>query len=113
MNREKLEAAGIDYDVAVERFAGRDDLYEKYLTRFSTDTHMENATRYFGEQDYNHVLEEVHALKGITGTLGMEQLYHACQEVVDNIRQDQINLLPDSLQAVQKEYNKVMKYFDK
>ena len=34
MDREKLIEAGIDYDAALKRFVGREDLYQKYLIQF-------------------------------------------------------------------------------
>lgn len=108
MNKEKLASVGIDYTNAIRRFAGKEDIYDKYLVKFKSDTHMELAEKAFEEQDYSGVLNEIHTLKGVVGTLGMDALYEACSEVVAAIRANNMEHLDVLLQKVETEQKKVM-----
>ena len=88
MQKDKLLAGGINYDAAVERFAGQAAIYEKYLARFLEDPHVDDAKAALAREDYGEVLEQAHALKGLAGTLGMESLQSASAELVNDLRED-------------------------
>lgn len=88
LDKEKLKQAGIDYEAAIKRFAGKEELYEKYLYRYDEDNHFGLAYEAFQKKDYACMLEEVHTLKGIAGTLGITVLFDSCQAIVCAIRQE-------------------------
>lgn len=71
MDENALRAAGIDYDAALARFMGKQAIYEKYLRKLPEDAHMDAAWTAFEQQDDAELLEQVHAIKGLTGTLGI------------------------------------------
>ena len=71
MDKEKLKAYGVDYENAVKRFAGNEALDEKFLKKLTEDDHLAIGEQAMKEERYEDVLEAVHALKGVAGTLGM------------------------------------------
>ena len=75
MDETALRSAGIDYDAALARFVGRRELYEKFLQKFPEDTHERDAVCAYQEQKFDEMLAQVHALKGVCGTLGLTKLY--------------------------------------
>lgn len=75
MNREALEQAGVDYAAGLQHFAGKEELYRKYLLKFREDTHVKEAQAALEKEDYKEVLEQIHALKGLCGTLGFSPLF--------------------------------------
>ena len=77
MDKEKLKAYGVDYENAVKRFAGNEALYEKFLKKLTEDDHLAIGEQAMKEERYEDVLEAVHALKGVAGTLGMTELFQA------------------------------------
>ena len=81
MDKEKLKAYGVDYENAVKRFAGNEALYEKFLKKLTEDDHLAIGEQAMKEERYEDVLEAVHALKGVAGTLGMTELFQAASEV--------------------------------
>ena len=89
MDKEKLKAYGVDYENAVKRFAGNEALYERFL-----------------KKRYEDVLEAVHALKGVAGTLGMTELFQAASEVVASIRKNEISHLQEQMAKVHTEFEK-------
>lgn len=106
----KMKEAHIDYEVGVKRFAGKEELYEKYLMRFLDDIHYEDACKAMEEKDYDEILRAVHALKGMTGTLGMEELYRFCTQVVDDIRGDRKEAVERHFQQLREEYNLAVRF---
>ena len=82
MDKEKLKAYGVDYENAVKRFAGNEALYERFLKKLTEDDHLAIGEQAMKEERYEDVLEAVHALKGVAGTLGMTELFQAASEVV-------------------------------
>ena len=75
MDKEKLKAYGVDYENAVKRFAGNEALYERFLKKLTEDDHLAIGEQAMKEERYEDVLEAVHALKGVAGTLGMTELF--------------------------------------
>ena len=67
MDENALRAAGIDYDAALARFMGKQAIYEKYLRKLPEDAHMDAAWTALEQQDDAELLEQVHAIKGLTG----------------------------------------------
>lgn len=86
IDKKKLRDEGIDYESGVKRFAGKEKIYEKYLFKYLQDDHFEKAEKSYNEQDFTQVLEELHALKGIAGTLGIQELFQLCSDIVTSIR---------------------------
>ena len=101
MNKEKLKAYGVDYENAVKRFAGNEALYERFLKKLTEDNHLA-----IGEERYEDVLEAVHALKGVAGTLGMTELFQAASVVVASIRKNEISHLQEQMAKVHTEFEK-------
>lgn len=87
MDDRKLSTAGIDYDAALARFVGKRAIYEKYLMKFLEDKHAEDAAAAYEKKDYNEMLEQTHALKGVAGTLGMTALYEVSSDIVSDLRE--------------------------
>lgn len=109
---EKLSANGIDIDCVVERFSGNLEIYEKYLYRFQNDTHMDYIKEAMEEKDYQKVLEHAHAMKGVTGTLGMNELYQKCSEVVSLVRKEEMDSLPEAVEQMNMAYQKIMHIYE-
>lgn len=88
MDEITLRQAGIDYDTALARFVGKRAIYEKYLLKFLEDTHTQDAMKAYEQQNFEELLEQTHALKGVAGTLGMTDLYDVAAEIVQDLRCD-------------------------
>ena len=86
MHREVLLHAGVDYEGGLRRFAGKEELYEKYLSRFLEDTHVEAAETALKQNDFQKILEEMHTLKGESGTLGLDRLFSGCNAMLTFLR---------------------------
>lgn len=108
MKKDIFDKRIIDYKEGVRRFSDNEGLYEKYLLKFITDSHMENAQAALKEKDYQKMLEQIHPLKGMSGTLGMKALHSACDKAVKMLRQQQWEFLDDCMNKIEQEYGLVI-----
>ena len=109
MNKDALISANVDYEGGKNRFAGNEALYQKYLLKFKEDLHFENAKMAYQSGDYENLLKETHALKGIAGTLGLLDIYHTSAEIVSAIREGNSEQVPALYENLNSFYEKIIK----
>lgn len=102
MDENKLRAAGIDYDAALARFVGKRSIYEKYLVKFLEDEHVRDALTAFEQKNYEEMLEQTHALKGLAGTMGMLPLQEVCADIVKDLRSGTLNELEEKMLRLER-----------
>lgn len=108
MDRQTLINAKIDYENGKNRFAGNEALYEKYLLKFKDDPHFEGAKAAFAAEDYEKLLKETHALKGVAGTLGIIPVYQASAGIVSAIRAEEVERVPQLYQTLVSSYEHIV-----
>ncbi len=102
--REALEAAGINYEMGLDRFMGNELLYEKFLLKFLTDTSYQNFVDNMKNGDMAQAERSVHTLKGTAGNLSLDPLFNAADAMVKAIRSDASG---EKQQELYAELNKV------
>lgn len=107
MDETVLRQAGIDYDAALARFVGKRAIYEKYLVKFLEDTHAQEAVKAYEAEDFDELLEQAHALKGVAGTLGMTDLYDVSAEIVHDLRNGRQEDLEEKIRRMQAEQKRI------
>lgn len=108
MDKNVLIKANIDYENGKNRFAGNEALYEKYLLKFKDDPHFEGAKAAFAAGDYEKLLKETHALKGVAGTLGIVSVYEASAEIVSAIRAEERDRISQLYQRLVSSYEDII-----
>lgn len=108
MDKELLMKANIDYENGKKRFAGNEPLYEKYLLKFKEDTHYEAAKAAFEAGDYETLLKEAHSLKGVAGTLGLQDIFQSCSNIVTALRSENGEQVPQLFATLKQAYEKTM-----
>ena len=97
MDENALRAAGIDYDAALARFMGKQAIYEKYLRKLPA----------LEQQDDAELLEQVHAIKGLTGTLGITGLFEQSAAIVALLRAGTREGLQEKMTSLKQEWDRV------
>lgn len=103
-----LIKANVDYENGKKRFAGNEALYEKYLLKFKDDTHYAAAKQAFEANDYETLLKEAHTLKGVAGTLGLQDIYQTCSNIVTALRSEHSESVPQMFAMLQHAYEKTI-----
>lgn len=81
-----LKKHGIDYQAGVKRFMDDSRFYEHMLNEFLKDDNLEKAAEAFALRDYRQLFERAHALKGVSGTLDMTELFHSAGMLTEYLR---------------------------
>ena len=101
---EILENAGIDYDAAVARFPGNSRLYIRFLHKFLQDENMQLFSLAMKEERYEDALLAAHTLKGVTGNLGLTQLFDLCSQIVLQMRAGNMTQAQELLSQIKESY---------
>lgn len=86
MNKDQLMKIGVDYDEGVNRFSGNAEIYEKFLLQFKQDASFQQLDQAMKDEDYGTAFTAAHTLKGVTGNLSMNRLYHELVPFVEMLR---------------------------
>ncbi len=85
-NPDELRALGINLDEALERFMGKQSIYDKMLKKLPKAIEQYEVLEHFITGDYEKAVANAHTLKGATGNLSVTPLYEAYTEIVNNLR---------------------------
>lgn len=108
-NKEKLIDMGIDYDEVMIRFAFQEQLYMKFLNKFSQDSNYLSLMSAYENQDNKTMETAAHTLKGVSANLGLRELSHACEVIVLDIRENkERSVLSTDLKKVQTIYERII-----
>ncbi|MEG0805604.1 MAG: Hpt domain-containing protein [Lachnospiraceae bacterium] len=83
---DSFASYGADIKGIMERLMGDEELLEKCLEQFTKDEGFEKLEQALEEQDYTQAFEHAHALKGVSGNLGLTPLYGAICRLVEALR---------------------------
>lgn len=107
-NFKALQSAGVDTDGALRRFAGKAELYQRFLQRFPEDDNFQKLSEAMPRENWDDVLKAAHTLKGVSGNLGMTRLYDACSETVRLLRESDWAGAKASYKELEAAYRAVM-----
>ena len=78
--------AGISFDDLLSHCIGNRDLAMRMLKKFGNDKSFPRLAEAMGRGDHEAAFEAAHALKGVSGNLGMTKLYEADCLLTDALR---------------------------
>ena len=89
--KEGLISQGVDYNTALERFMGKDDLYERFLVKFLVGEAFKCA----------------HTLKGLSGNLGFDNLLEEDVRIVEILRSGSLDGVEELYEILREKYQKL------
>lgn len=78
---QALEAAGIDAQGALSRLMNNEGFYLRMLGKFVEDPTYTSLEAAYESKDMDALLHAAHALKGVSGNLGMVELSRLCEQM--------------------------------
>jgi len=107
-----LKDNGVDILSVISRFAGNEELCEKFIFKFADDKSLSDAVKSFEKEDYEGVVIGVHTLKGISANLGMTDLNNYCSDIVIKVRNNDYDISED-MDNLKKEYDRIINIINK
>lgn len=104
------EKLGVDQAKTIERFAGNEQMYVRFLKKIGTDQTFGQIRSAAAEEpaDLEQLEKSAHTLKGVALNLGLDRLGNACQELVTAAREKRTAEIPELYSACRAEYETVM-----
>lgn len=99
-----MQTAGVDTKNSLARFAGRENLYVKFLLRFPQDDTFRHIQTALASENWLDMLQAAHTLKGVSANLGMTRLFEACSQTVSLLRQPDTAAAKDSFAELEAAY---------
>ena len=86
IDKDVLNAAGIDYSEGLERFSGDAEFYEMVLRAFVRADIAERSRAAFDADDREALLSAAHEAKGSGGNAGLKRIYAQASALVKLLR---------------------------
>lgn len=109
--RPEFNNIGIDYDKLMERFMKNESLVIRFLKKFMEDqtfAHLQSSYKACDGQDYEALINDVHALKGLSANLSMLRLYDLTNEWLHDLRNENYGTSEILYQQCLQEYTKII-----
>lgn len=103
-----FEAYGGSYEETMERFLHKETMYLKFLNLFFEDESLKKLESTLEVSDWKGAFEAAHALKGVSGNMGLAPLYRGVCEIVEPLRAGRTDFdYAGALRTIQGEYQRV------
>jgi HPt (histidine-containing phosphotransfer) domain-containing protein len=99
---------GVDVKDVVSRMGLTEKHLKKYLRKFMDNKEYDKLTRAVEENDAYNMEWAAHTLKGVCANLGLNNLLADFQEIVNCVRSEQTDRIPDLYRQSAEDYNRVM-----
>lgn len=86
IKREVLIEQGVNLNDAMHRFLNMEEMYIKFLLRYSEDKSIETMRDAVADSNVEAVFKAAHALKGLAGNLGLDNIYRMSSEITELTR---------------------------
>lgn len=110
---DELLANGIDYEEALDRFAGEGAMYEDFVFRFLSDTKFDELVCALDEEDLEAGHRAAHSLKGLTGSLSFKNYHREVGVLSDACREGNLDAAQSCLSAVENAHSQVINVLQK
>ena len=108
LRKDRLVAAGIDVDDALERFMGSEALFIRFLNKFLSDPNFEKLQAAIEGNRPEDALAAAHTLKGICGNLSMQVLFGLFTRQVSAMRAGDWALAAGMMDEIIPAYHKAV-----
>ena len=116
LNSDFLKANGIEYETTLERFCGREDLFEKYLLEFKKNYSLQKLEKAITNEEIGPAFFSAHDLKGTSGNLGMTNLYKiSCKltELLRNVQYPDMARIKSTFDELQNVFKNIIEVLEK
>lgn len=108
--RECYEQLGCDYEAAVKRLCGKEEMLAKFVKKFPADPTYNGLVESYEGGDAPTAFRMAHTLKGLTLNFGFDKLQKSGSELCEALRgKDEIPEDSKALyEAVKRDYEEVV-----
>lgn len=101
---KKIEEYGADISGISDRFMGNYELYASCLLEFINEPSIDSLRKSIASHKYDESFSSSHALKGLSGNLGLTPLYDAVCVLVESLREKKYDDADNDWKEVNRQY---------
>ncbi len=101
---EGFRMAGGDVKGVMDRFVEDEDLFRECLQQFVEEDGFDKLKASIEAENYKEAFEHAHAIKGVTGNLGIMPVYNRMCNLVESLRYDKLENVSAELEEVLNAY---------
>ena len=105
--KNELIEQGVDYNTALERFMGKDDLYKRFLVKFLDDENFNKLEENLDNKNVEEAFKCAHTLKGLSGNLGFDNLLEEDAQIVEILRSGSLEGVDELFAVLKEKYNRL------
>lgn len=107
--RQALEALGMNLDQTLARFVGNEGMMFRFLNRLPGEPTYGKLEAAMDAEDAEDGFHQAHTLKGVAGNLGLDNLFHAIDPLVEALRNGQMAQAKTHFPPVQAAYEEAVR----
>lgn len=102
-----LDSLGVDTEGTINRFVGNEDIYVKFLKGYIEEGRMPAIYAALEGKNTDELIIKVHKLKGVSGNLGMTELYELAEDVITRLRNGSYDGVEELLKQINSVYDRI------
>ncbi len=104
-------SVGLDADKQIARFMDREEMFLKFLNKFfeAAGPVVDKLQKAVLAKDYPVIEDRAHALKGLSGNIGLESVFITSKKIVDDVRAGIFDFIDDDFEIILKNYNTALR----
>jgi HPt (histidine-containing phosphotransfer) domain-containing protein len=104
------ELVYINPDEGIQRVMNNAKLYVKLLTKFKTETKLDDLLGFLSEGDYEKAQVAAHTIKGVSANLSLSELFKQSLELENQIKAKSVN--PAQIETIKTTFDETLKKID-
>ncbi len=106
--RDELIEVGLDVTEMIEKFMDSEEMFLKYLKKFfgTADSVVEELSAAISSDDHSAIENRAHALKGLSGNIGLNGVYNPAKKIVDDVRSSNFSEYKADFEKLETNYIK-------
>ncbi len=113
--RSELAEVGLDCTEMIEKFMDSEEMFLKYFKKFfgAADSVVEELSAAVAANDLTAIENRAHALKGLSGNIGLNKVFYPAKKIVDDVRGGRYDSFSADLEKLQSAYVKARSVSEK
>ncbi|MDF2945163.1 MAG: hypothetical protein K0S01_4021 [Herbinix sp.] len=107
-----LIGIGVDVNSVLSRLGGNEVLYLNICRKFLKDKNYQSLQDALAEKDLISANIYLHTLKGVAANLGFVKLELLCKNIMENIKNNELEYIHNKVNDLSKEYKKIIEIFN-
>lgn len=113
--RSELLAVGLDCTEMIERFMDSEEMFLKFFKKFfgAADSVITELSEAIASDDHKMIENRAHALKGLSGNIGLNGVFAPAKKIVDDVRADDFSCYKADFEKLEAVYTAAKKIAEK